>query len=133
MATILVVEDDPDIMVVARTVMQRAGHKVLTASEGMGALACVRDWSPDLVLLDVSLAGEMTGLDVCRAIRADPESADTAVILASGWAFDSDVQAGRDAGADAYLAKPFGPKELRSIVEEVLTRAHERAFAAREP
>ena len=132
MATILIVEDDPDNVVLACAVMKKAGHHTLTAADGASALECIHGWTPDAVLLDVSLAGgsgAMTGLDVCRAIRADadPQIAAIPVLMLSGWAFDSDVETGKAAGADAYLAKPFRPSELQALMMRLLTRSSEQA------
>jgi len=103
-------------------VLSRDGHRVLMASEGATALDMARRWLPDAVLLDVSLLGPMTGLDVCRALRADPATAGIAILMLSGWAFESDVAAGHAAGADGYLAKPFGNAELRTRVQELIDR-----------
>jgi DNA-binding response OmpR family regulator len=122
MATILVVEDDADNVVLLRRVLERAGHQVVTAADGLGGFAAARSWAPELILLDVSLAGPMTGLDLCRLIRATAEIAHTPVVMLSGWAFDSDLQAGRDAGANAYLAKPFDMSELTETVTGLLDR-----------
>ncbi len=123
MGFVLVVEDDPANATLAEAVLSRAGHRVLHAADGVAALEIARRRSPDLILLDVSLPGALTGLDVCRALRADPATARIAVLMLSGWAFDSDVQAGRAAGADGYLAKPFLAADLRSRVQELLDRA----------
>ncbi|MCW2502425.1 MAG: two component response regulator receiver protein [Actinomycetia bacterium] len=122
MATLLVVEDDADNSVLICSVLRRAGHQTLTAPDGPGALTAARSWAPDLIVLDVSLAGPLTGLDVCRAVRGDPKLAGVPVIMLSGWAFDSDIEAGQSAGADAYLSKPFSPSALTGLVEEHLAR-----------
>lgn len=121
-ATILVVEDDPDTIVLIRTMVKRAGHKVLTAADGAGGFATARRWIPDLILINVSLAGAITGLDVCRAVRATPDLAHIPVVMLSGWAFDSDIQAGQEAGADAYFAKPFDRAELTVTIQGLLAR-----------
>lgn len=130
---ILVVEDDPMNAVLTETVLRRDGHKVLMSGEGQAALDVVRRWRPDLVLLDVSLAGSMTGLDVCRALRADPGLAVIPVLVLSGWTFESDVTAAYDAGADGYLAKPFAGDELRSRVQDLLERVASRTSGGEVP
>jgi CheY-like chemotaxis protein len=122
MATILVVEDDADNMVLTCAVMRRVGHHTVSAVDGKGALAAARSWMPDLIILDVSLAGPLTGLDVCRAVRSDSRLAHIPVVMLSGWAFDSDIEAGTDAGADVYLAKPFRPARLTAVVQAQLDR-----------
>jgi CheY-like chemotaxis protein len=126
MSLILVVEDDPSNAMLIEMCMTRAGHKVLCAVDGPGALEKMRDWRPDLAILDVSLVGPMDGLEVCRALRADPDIATTGVLMLSGWAFDSDIEAGRAAGADGYLSKPYTPPDLRECVDRVLERTEAR-------
>jgi CheY-like chemotaxis protein len=126
MSTILVAEDDGSSAALICAVMAKAGHHTLTAADGPGVLESARSSTPDLMLLDVSLDGPMTGLDVCRAVRADPALAHIPVIVLSGWAFSSDIEAGKDAGADAYLAKPFSPADLKLIVQGHLDQAARR-------
>jgi DNA-binding response OmpR family regulator len=112
--------------VLAEAVLGRAGHRVLMCADGPTALDIARRRVPDVVLLDVSLAGSMAGLEVCRALRADPATAAIAVLMLSGWAFESDVAAGHEAGADGYLAKPFSNVELRERAQELVDRAAAR-------
>jgi CheY-like chemotaxis protein len=126
MAVILVVEDDPSNAMLCTMVLQRAGHKVLNAVDGPGAMDEVHDWTPDALVLDVSLAGPFTGLDVCRALRAEPDTAGVGVLMVSGWAFDSDIAAAHEAGADGYLSKPFRPPDLTDALDAVLALAAAR-------
>jgi CheY-like chemotaxis protein len=127
MGVVLVVEDDPLNASLAQAVLSRDGHRVLMAADGPTALDMACRWQPDLVLLDVSLLGPMTGLDVCRALRADPATATIAVLMLSGWAFTSDIEAASAAGADAYIAKPFSNADLRARVHELIDHATSRA------
>jgi CheY-like chemotaxis protein len=122
MAVVLVVEDDFANAALVSAVLAELGHRVLTSVDGPGALETARSWQPDLVVLDVGLAGALSGLDVCRALRADPSTELVPVLMLSGWAFDSDLEAGRAAGADAYLAKPFTGNDLRTLIENLLAR-----------
>ena len=121
MGLVLVVEDDPTNAVLAGAVLSRAGHHVLMAVDGTTALDIAQRRLPDLVLLDVSLAGDMSGLDVCRALRADPATATVPVLMLSGWA------AGQAAGADGYITKPFSNAELQHRVRQLIDQAHARA------
>jgi CheY-like chemotaxis protein len=130
MSLILVVEDDSSNAMLIEMCLTRDGHKVLCAVEGLGAVDTAESWHPDLVMLDVSLAGVMNGLEVCRLLRANPATADVGVLMVSGWAFDSDIEAARAAGADGYLSKPFTPPDLRACVEAVLAKADARRAAA---
>ena len=120
MATVLVVEDDPANAQMVMAILSRAGHRVFAAVDGPGGLESARSWSPDVILLDVSLAGAMSGLDVCRALRADPHTSDTPIMFLSGWAFASDMEAGRLAGANDYLPKPFTREDLVGRVQGLL-------------
>jgi DNA-binding response OmpR family regulator len=120
MAVVLLVEDDPENLLLVTELLSRSGHRVLTAVDGPGGLDSARAWRPDVILLDVSLAGPMNGLEVCRALRAEPPTATTPIMMLSGWAFDSDLAAGREAGADDYLPKPFHPEVLRARVEHLI-------------
>jgi CheY-like chemotaxis protein len=130
MVLVVAVEDDPINAVLVSTALTRDGHQVLTAPDGLGGLESVRTWRPDIVLLDVSLAGPMNGLDVCRELRRDPVTARIPVLMLSGWAFDTDLEAGRAAGADGYLSKPFSASDLQTMVGILLDRAAARALPA---
>lgn len=123
MATVLVVEDDPANAQMVMAILSRAGHRVLVAADGPGGLESARSWSPDVILLDVSLAGAMSGLDVCRTLRADPRTSRTPIMFLSGWAFASDMEAGHTAGANDYLPKPFTREDLVGRVQSLLDGA----------
>lgn len=103
MATVLLVEDDPANAHMVTVILGRAGHQMPTAIDGPGGLETERNWPLDLILLDVSLAGPLNGLDVCRALRAEPGAALTPIMMLSGWAFATDLDAGRAAGASSTL------------------------------
>jgi CheY-like chemotaxis protein len=133
MATVLVVEDDPLNAQMVSAMLMRARHMVLTRPDGVGALETIRSWSPHLILVDLALAGEMTGLDLCRAIRADPAIAATPIMIMSGWTFESDLEAGRAAGADDYLPKPFTFEELQDGVQRLLERSTAEITSSRHP
>jgi CheY-like chemotaxis protein len=120
MSAILVVEDDHDNARLACEAMNRIGHDSLVVEDGPNALDRARNWHPDLILLDVSLAGPLTGLQVCEALRADADLEAIPVVMLSGWAFDNDVRAGQSPGANASLTKPFSPTELQALVQLLL-------------
>ena len=112
MATILVAEDDADISVLLRILLEDEGHEVEVVSDGAAALAGFRSRPADLVVLDISLRGDLDGLDVLRTLRGDQPDPRPRVLLLSARASDDDVQRGLDAGADAYVVKPFDATEL---------------------
>jgi two-component system alkaline phosphatase synthesis response regulator PhoP len=105
---ILVVDDEPKIVQLARDYLEHAGFEVVTASTGNGALALTRTEKPDLIVLDLGLP-EMDGLDVTRALRRD---SNLPIIMLTARAEESDKLIGLELGADDYLTKPFSPKEL---------------------
>jgi DNA-binding response OmpR family regulator len=117
--TILVVDDEPRYVRWITVNLQAAGYKVLTAGDGQSALDTAARERPDLLLLDIGLP-VLDGLEVCRRIRA---FSIVPIIMLTARAGDTDKVAGLDAGADDYLAKPFGPPELLARVRAVLRRS----------
>ena len=119
-ATILVVDDDPLIRKLVRFNFQVNGFTVISASDGAEGLDRAREDRPDAVILDIMMPG-MDGLDVLRALKADPSTAGIPVVLLSAKVQPADVTAGRNAGADDYISKPFDPQHLTQRVEELIT------------
>ena len=122
MAVVVIAEDDRDIRELVELILDEDGYTTMSASDGLGALNACRANRPDVVLLDVSLPGELTGLEVCRRIRADEDLHTVRVMLLTARAREQDVSAGYAAGADDYLVKPFNPGELTRRIEELLRR-----------
>jgi len=120
---ILVVDDEPKILQLARDYLEHAGFAVVTAYDGKAALASARTERPDLVVLDLGLP-ELDGLDVTRALRA--ESA-VPIVMLTGRSEESDKLVGLELGADDYVTKPFSPKELVARVRAVLRRTERPA------
>ncbi len=117
--TVLIADDEPNILVSLEFLMQREGHQVLLARDGDEALAMLRQHRPALVLLDVMMPGK-TGFEVCQALRADEALAGTKVLLLTAKGRDTDVAQGLGVGADAYVTKPFSTRELAAKVRELL-------------
>ena len=117
--TVLIADDEPNILVTLEFLMQREGHRVLLARDGDEALAQLRAHRPDLVLLDVMMPGK-TGFEVCQALRADEALAHTKVLMLTAKGRDTDVAQGLGVGADAYVTKPFSTRELAARVRELL-------------
>ncbi len=120
MSRILLVEDQLDIRRLIRMALEFEDHDIREAGTGPEALALLQDWQPDLVLLDVMMPGGLSGLDVCRAMRADPRTAQVPVVMLSARAQAGDREAGLQAGANIYLMKPFSPLELVNTVQDLL-------------
>jgi two-component system, OmpR family, response regulator MtrA len=119
MANILVAEDDSDLRLLVSLKLESAGHQVVSVEDGSAAARHCRSMRPDLVILDLMMPG-MSGLEVCRFIRADPELTATPVILLTARAQAADIEAGKAAGVDEYLTKPFSPRELAGRVDSLL-------------
>ncbi len=117
--TILVVDDEPQIVKQARDYLAQGGFRVVSAGDGTTALAQARAERPDLIVLDLNLPG-MDGLDVCRALRR--ESA-VPIIMLTARVDETDRLIGLELGADDYIPKPFSPRELVARVRAVLRRA----------
>jgi two-component system, OmpR family, alkaline phosphatase synthesis response regulator PhoP len=126
--TVLVVDDEPRIVQLARDYLENAGFAVLTAGDGTSAVHAFRTRHPDLVVLDLGLP-ELDGLDVTRAIRADSA---TPIVMLTARDDELDKLLGLELGADDYITKPFSPRELVARVRAVLRRT-EGAAAASEP
>jgi two-component system alkaline phosphatase synthesis response regulator PhoP len=125
MKTILVVDDEPKIVELARDYLEHAGFAVVSASDGPEALTRARSDHPDLIVLDLGLP-RVDGLDVTRALRRD---SNVPIVILSGRSDESDKLVGLELGADDYVTKPFSPKELVARVRAVLRRS-ERPVAA---
>ena len=116
---ILVVDDEPKIVKLARESLERSGFSVTTAANGPTALAIARADKPDLIVLDMNLPG-MDGLDVCRRLRRE---SDVPIIMLTARIDETDRLIGLELGADDYIVKPFSPRELVARVRAVLRRA----------
>jgi len=118
-STILVVDDEPQIRRVLRTIVSSNGYSVAEAKSGEEAFEKIRDERPDLVLLDVNLPG-ISGLETCREIR---RSSDIPIIMLTVRNSERDKVQALDAGADDYVVKPFGAEELLARIRAALRRA----------
>ncbi len=122
MKTILVVDDEPGIVQIARDYLDRAGFRVITAGDGESALRLARAERPSLLVLDLMLPG-MDGLDVTRAVRQDPAISKLPIIMLTARVEETDRLIGLELGADDYITKPFSPRELVARVRAVLRRS----------
>ena len=120
MKSILIIEDQPDIRRLICWALEFEGHALHEAANGEAGLAAARAIRPDLILLDVMMPGGLDGLQVCAMLKADPALAHVPVVLLTARAQDSDREAGRQAGANAYLVKPVSPSALIDTVTSLL-------------
>jgi two-component system alkaline phosphatase synthesis response regulator PhoP len=124
-STILIVEDEIELVRVLRDYLERAGFRVQAASNGTEAVSHFRHAAPDLVLLDLNLPG-LDGLDVARQMR---RSSEVPIIMLTARVEETDRLIGLELGADDYITKPFSPREVVARVRAVLRRAQGRAEA----
>ena len=116
--TVLVVDDDANVVELTRLYLERDGYRVVSASDGASGLALAREEQPSLVVLDVMLP-RLNGLDVCRTLRRESP---VPIIMLTARVEEDDRLAGLDLGADDYVTKPFSPRELAARVRAVLRR-----------
>lgn len=117
---VVIADDDPDIRALVAIAVRKAGLELIASTEdGNAAWRAIHSLGPDLAVLDVSMPG-MTGLEVCRLIRAEVTLSAARVVLLSAGVDDRSSEAGIDAGADAYLSKPFSPRKLAGRLAAIM-------------
>lgn len=116
---ILIVDDEPNIVISLEFLMKKEGFEVAVAVDGDEALAKVASFNPDLVLLDVMMP-KKSGYEVCEALRADPARAGLLIVMLTAKGRDTEVAKGLAIGADAYVTKPFSTKDLVIRVKGML-------------
>jgi two-component system cell cycle response regulator DivK len=116
---ILVVEDTEDNRRIMRDLLTGAGYELVEAIDGRAGWAMAASEHPDLILMDIQLP-EMDGYEVTRRIKADPALRHIPVIAVTSYALSGDELKSREAGCDAYIAKPFSPRRLLALVREFL-------------
>ena len=122
MAKILVVDDEPNIVLSLEFLMKQAGFQVRTASDGEAGLAAIAAEAPDLVLLDVMMPRK-NGYEVCQAIRANPAWKNIRIIMLTAKGREVEREKGMALGADDYITKPFSTQEVVGRVRELLAEA----------
>lgn len=129
--TLLIVEDDPDLLEVLRLTFEMDGFNLVLATDGEQALAQARRHAPDLIILDLMLP-KLDGLEVCRTLRADAAFAQLPILMLTAKSDESDVVLGLGLGADDYVCKPARPRELVARVRGLLRRRESQAQALEE-
>ena len=121
---ILIVDDEPDIVIALQFLMEQQGYYVITAQRGEFALDSIYQYKPDLVLLDIMLPG-IDGYEVCEIVRLNPEYRYTKIIFLTAKSSEVEIAKGLALGGDAYITKPFLNDELVAKVKEILEQNHE--------
>jgi DNA-binding response OmpR family regulator len=120
--SVLIVDDEPNIVLSLQFLMKKNGFEVRTAKDGEEAMAEISRAAPDLVLLDVMMP-KIDGFSICKQIRANPEWKDMRIIMLTARGRDVEREKGLALGADDYITKPFSTKDAIARVEAVLGRA----------
>jgi two-component system, cell cycle response regulator DivK len=117
--TILYIEDNEFNRKIVRQLLAKTTYRLTEAVDGVEGVAMAQQARPDLILMDVQLP-KLSGLDATRQLRADPRTADVPIIVVTSFALSGDDVKARDAGANAYLAKPYSPRDLLAKIREIL-------------
>ena len=123
MSRILVIEDQSDIRRLIRWALEDENHEMFEATDGHQGLAAARAVDPHLILLDVTMPGELNGFQVCEQLRADPGLRHKPVVMLTGRARERDRDAADRAGADAFIPKPFSRAELLATIDRLVVGA----------
>jgi two-component system, cell cycle response regulator DivK len=117
--TILYVEDNELNRKIVRDLLRRTSYRLIEAPDGEAGMTMAREQRPDLILMDLQLP-KVSGIDATRALRAEPATAATPIIAITSFALSGDEQRAKDAGASAYLAKPFSPFDLLTMIRKLV-------------
>jgi len=117
--TILYVEDNELNRKIVRDLLKRTAYRLIEAHDGEAGVAMALEQRPDLVLMDIQLP-KISGMDAIRRLRAEPATAATPIIAITSFALSGDEQKAKDAGATAYLAKPYSPFDLLNLIRKLL-------------
>ena len=123
---ILIVDDEPNVVVPIQFLMEQLGCRVMIAERGEDALDLIYQYKPDLVLLDIMLPG-IDGYEVCEIVRLNPEYRKIKIIFLTAKGREEEIAKGLALGADAYITKPFSNIELVATVKEILEKTYEEA------
>ena len=120
--TILIADDEKNILISLEFLMKREGYAVFVAHDGQEAIDAISRERPDLVLLDVMMP-KKTGFDVCQEVRANPDLKDILILMLTAKGRDTDIAKGLAIGANGYVIKPFSTRELAQKVHDMLDQA----------
>jgi two-component system cell cycle response regulator DivK len=117
--TILYVEDNELNRKIVRDLLRHTSYRLLEAPDGEAGMTMAREERPDLILMDIQLP-KVSGIEATRTLRTEPATADTPIIAITSFALSGDEQRAKDAGASAYLAKPYSPFDLLAMIRKFL-------------
>ncbi len=117
--TILYVEDNEFNIKIVRQLLSRTSYRLIEAKDGVSGVSAAQNELPDLILMDVQLPA-LSGLEATRQLRADPKTAAIPIVVITSFALSGDAEKAKAAGASAYLAKPYSPRELLQMIRNLV-------------
>ncbi|MBI4685323.1 MAG: response regulator [Nitrospirae bacterium] len=122
MSKVIVIDDEPFILMMIEDKLQRAGIKVITLRESVNAMPVIKNEHPDLIILDWMMP-ELSGIELCKMIKSNPAISNIPVFMLTAKGQEADEQLGFRSGVTRYITKPFSPKSLLEMVEETIGRS----------
>jgi len=124
MSKVIVIDDEPFILMMIEDKLRRAGLEIVTSRTSINAMDLIRKERPDLIILDWMMP-ELSGIDLCRRIKSDPELSSIPIFMLTAKGQEEDEKKGLECGVERYIVKPFSPKALLELVEESLRKKTE--------
>ncbi|MDP3111532.1 MAG: response regulator [Thermodesulfovibrionales bacterium] len=119
MRKVIVIDDEPFILMMIEDKLKKAGIKVITLRESINAVSVVKNEKPDLIILDWMMP-ELSGIDLCKMLKSEPDLAEIPIFMLTAKGQEADEQLGLKCGVTRYITKPFSPKSLLEMIEETI-------------
>lgn len=119
MSKVIVIDDEPFILMMIEDKLKKAGIKVITLRESIKAMPVIKNEKPDLIILDWMMP-ELSGIELCKKLKSDPDTAGIPIFMLTAKGQEADEQLGLKCGVTRYITKPFSPRALLAIVEETI-------------
>ncbi|MEK7333643.1 MAG: response regulator [Nitrospirota bacterium] len=119
MRKVIVIDDEPFILMMIEDKLKKAGIKVITLRESINAVSVVKNEKPDLIILDWMMP-ELSGIDLCKMLKSEPDIAEIPIFMLTAKGQEADEQLGLKCGGTRYITKPFSPKSLLEMIEETI-------------
>lgn len=119
MSKVIVIDDEPFILMMIEDKLKKAGIKVITLRESINAVSVIKNEKPDLIILDWMMP-ELSGIDLCKMLKSEPDIAKIPIFMLTAKGQEADEQLGLKCGVTRYITKPFSPKSLLEMIEETI-------------
>lgn len=121
-ALVMIADDEEDIKIILSMYLENMGYDIVTAYDGLDALACAKERKPDIILMDIMMP-VLDGIEVTRQIKASEELKDIPVVMLTAAAHSGMVEKAMAAGAEDYIAKPFEPEKVHEVIQNILNKS----------